>query len=49
MFNLAIGVILLIMSYIDYYIMKPKQKDTGINFRIFMISIGLANIILYFI
>ena len=45
MFNLAIGVILLIQSYIDYYVMKPEKRDAGSIFRFIMIILGLLNIL----
>ena len=49
MFNLTIGVVLLITSYIDYYVMKPKKIDAGPIYRLIMIILGLLNILMHFV
>jgi len=47
MINLIIGIILLIMLLIDYYIMKPYTNDVGIYWRLFTFIFSILNILLY--
>ena len=45
MINIVIGIILLLMVLVDYYIMKPFDIDCGFRGRNFMLIVGLLNLI----
>ena len=46
MVSIIIGIVLLLMVLVDYYIMKPFEIDCGIRARNFMLIVGLLNLIL---
>ena len=43
--NIIIGIILLLMVLIDYYLMKPFEKDCGFRWRVFAIILSTLNIV----
>lgn len=47
MINLIMGIILLIMLLIDYYIQKPYGNDAGVSWRCVAFIFSILNILLY--
>ena len=47
MINLIIGIVLLIMLLIDYYIQKSYSNDAGLSWRWFAFIFSILNILAY--
>ena len=48
-FFLVIGIVDFLMIIVDYFVMKPRDKDTGLGYRIFSAIIGIACILFSFV